>query len=109
MQNIRLWSTLWAVLCFIVLPVSFQFLPTIGNWFSTTLLPLTQPLSLVLFATDVRYTYHLSDSAAMYSTALVFWFCSLILTIGVSRFLIRHRFKIQTVMYYSLLYFVIFY
>ncbi len=109
MQNIRLWFTLWAVLCFIALPVSFQFLPTIGNWLSTILLPLTRPLSLVLFATDVRYTYHLSDSAAIYSTALVFWLCSLILTIGVSCFLKRHFFRIQSVMYYSLLYFVIFY
>lgn len=109
MQSTRLWSTLWVVLCFIALPVSFQFLPNSGNWLSNILLPLTQPLSLILFATDVRYTYHLSDSAAIYSTALVLLFCSLVLTIVISRFLKRHRFKIQTVLYYSLLYFVIFY
>ena len=109
MYILRFWLTQWLVLCFITLPFSYHFLPRFGSWVSMQLTPLSQPLSLTLFGIDTTNTFAVSDSAALYSVALIFALFSVVFTIIIHRFFRNYFAPFENLLFYMLLYILVFF
>jgi len=81
-KTLQLTFSIWAVLAFIALPISYRFLPNFGNWVSAFLLPFNQWFCTTIFNIDVSETYLISDSAAFYSTTILLLIVAAIIITG---------------------------
>lgn len=102
-KSIQLTFSIWLVLAFIALPISFRFLPNFGSWVSAFLFPLNQWLCDVLFQIDITNTYLISDSAGFYTTAFILF----IVALSISLLLYKRnqvQVKITNIIYFILVY-----
>src|SRR5690606_10622362 len=101
----QLTVSIWLVLAFIALPISFRFLPNLGSWVSAFLLPINQWMCKVLFQIDISTTYLISDSAGFYTTALILMIVALLIALLLKN---RHHIqdKIVQCCYFILIYWV---
>lgn len=102
-KSIQLTVSIWLVLAFIALPISFRFLPNFGSWVSAFLLPINQWLCDVIFQVDISSTYLISDSAGFYTTAILLFFVALIVGILLKKHN-RLQYKITDLLYFILVY-----
>lgn len=85
-QKIQLFFSFWLITLFIALPVSYDFLPRIGNWVSNGLFDANNWFCTTFFGLDISNTYLISDSAAFYSTAIILAPTTLILLVILLKF-----------------------
>lgn len=103
-KTFQLTFSIWGVLAFIALPISYRFLPNFGSWVSAFLLPFNQWFCTTVFNIDVSETYLISDSAAFYSTAVILLFVAIIVAV-ITRLKQNNLLeKLSTVCYFILVY-----
>lgn len=73
----------WLLLNFISLPISYRYLPSVGQWISSLLFPLNKVLCWSLFHIDISDSYLLSDSAAFFTTSLIIIPVILVFSFGI--------------------------
>ena len=81
-KTFQLTFSIWGVLAFIALPISYRFLPNFGSWVSAFLLPFNQWFCTTVFNIDVSETYLISDSAAFYSTAILLLIVAIVIIVA---------------------------
>lgn len=74
-----IWFNLWIVLSLLVLPFPFKFLPKIGERLSELLLPLNKWFAK-LYGIDIENSYLISDSFAFFSSGILLFLFSLLLS-----------------------------
>lgn len=102
-KSIQLTVSIWLVLAFIALPISFRFLPNFGSWVSAILFPINQWLSELFFQIDITNTYLISDSAGFYTSAFLLFILAFFIGWLLQK---RQQLRLKTS---SILYFVLVY
>lgn len=102
-KSIQLAVSIWLVLCYIALPISYRFLPDLGEWISTLLFPINHWLCDTIFYVDITNTFLLSDSIGFYTTSAILLVCAILCGVFIHN-QIRLKDGIRRLSYFILVY-----